>query len=83
MKNWRIIVVFSKLGAYFDALIQRTDGCTDVPWCRLSTAFAVHINSTQIAIGTNTLYFVTVTRLKRASVNVQTRQSLRCQHMRF
>ena len=42
------------MGAYFYALIQRTDGCTDVPWCRLTTAFAVHINSTQIAIGTNT-----------------------------
>ena len=30
-----------------------------------------------------TLYFVTVARLRRASANVQTRQSLRCQHMRF
>ena len=77
------IFYYNALGAYFDALIQRTDGCTNVPWCRLTTAFTVHINCTQIAIGTNTLYFVTLARLRRTSANVQTRQSLHCQHMRF
>ena len=57
--------------------------CPVVCWWRLTTEIAVHINGTQIAIWTHTWCFVTVTRLRWACANVQTRQSLRCQLMRF
>ena len=36
---------YNALGAFFDALIQRTDGCHGC-WCSLTTAFTVLINGT-------------------------------------
>ena len=53
---------YNALGAFFDALIQRTDGCTEFLWLlvQLTTSFAVHINIAKIAISTSKCYFDTV-----------------------
>ena len=68
LKNW------------YNALIVALKCCGC--WCRLTTAFAVHINVTKIAIQPVHDISILWRRLGRASANVQTPKSLRCQHKR-
>ena len=33
---------YNALGAFFDALIERTDGCLDVPWLLVQHRLSIH-----------------------------------------
>ena len=33
---------YNALGAFYDALIQRTDGCLDVPWLLVQPHHSIH-----------------------------------------
>ena len=38
---------YNALGAFFDALIQRTDGCLDVPWLLVQHRLSIHCSHKQ------------------------------------
>ena len=69
---------YNALGAFFDALIQRTDGCTEFLWLLVQTHHIIRCSHKRCK--NRHFNSILYRRLRRACANVHTPKSLCCQH---